>query len=302
MDIAQLEYFRAVAKLQNMTRAAEALYVTQPNLSISLTKLENELGIKLFVRRKGNISLTTKGEVFLHFVNKALGELNNGLAYLEDRVNSATERVSVASSIAGLLPKLIEDYTSGDVIKPYIHLLMSSEELYRLLDEERLDFAITTVPSHTLDVSWTPVREDVLMVLVPEGHAFWEWESVTIEELADERIVCNDNFLEKGTIDDICLKAGFLPDIVIWGNEFISARRDIIPNQAGLMLALSHTLPAIRALCPDTYRVLPVTGPFNKVPIGVVRKNSRPLHGEVQTFYEYAIRHLPTIIEESFFI
>lgn len=85
MDINQLEYFRTVAKMQNVTRAAESLYITQPNLSMSLTKLENELGIKLFKRKKGSVALTSKGEVFLYYVNKALGELHSGLDYIAER-------------------------------------------------------------------------------------------------------------------------------------------------------------------------------------------------------------------------
>ena len=60
MEIRTLRYFLAVAREENMTRAAELLHVTQPTLSKSLRSLEEELGKKLFLRRSFSISLTLK--------------------------------------------------------------------------------------------------------------------------------------------------------------------------------------------------------------------------------------------------
>ena len=61
MDLRTLRYFLAVARDENMTRAAERLRVTQPTLSKALKSLEDELGKKLFVRHAFNISLTEEG-------------------------------------------------------------------------------------------------------------------------------------------------------------------------------------------------------------------------------------------------
>ena len=61
MDIRSLRYFLAVAREENMTRAAEQLHVTQPTLSKTLRSLEDELGKKLFIRRSFSIRLTDEG-------------------------------------------------------------------------------------------------------------------------------------------------------------------------------------------------------------------------------------------------
>ena len=61
MDIRSLRYFLAVAREENMTRAAELLHVTQPTLSKALKALEEELGKKLFTRRSFSIRLTEEG-------------------------------------------------------------------------------------------------------------------------------------------------------------------------------------------------------------------------------------------------
>ena len=52
MELSQLRYFIAVAKLGNMSKAAETLFVSQPNLSTSISRLEEEVGVPLFERRR----------------------------------------------------------------------------------------------------------------------------------------------------------------------------------------------------------------------------------------------------------
>ena len=78
MDFSQLNYFRAAARHGNLTRAAEELYISQPGLSRYLSRLEEELGVPLFERRKGKITLNTYGQLFLANVNLAFDQLEQG--------------------------------------------------------------------------------------------------------------------------------------------------------------------------------------------------------------------------------
>ena len=64
MDLRLLEYFLAVAKVGNITRAAELLHVTQPTISRQLTDLEEALGAKLLLRGKRQVTLTDAGVLF----------------------------------------------------------------------------------------------------------------------------------------------------------------------------------------------------------------------------------------------
>ena len=65
MDLNYLMYFRKVAELQNITKAAEQLSITQPALSRVIHNIENEIGYKLFDRSGKNIVINKKGEMFL---------------------------------------------------------------------------------------------------------------------------------------------------------------------------------------------------------------------------------------------
>lgn len=72
MDFKQLQYFLAVAEHLNFSRAAEALYISQPTLSYRIAELEKELGTTLFLRNRRNVYLTPAGGALLPLANKAL--------------------------------------------------------------------------------------------------------------------------------------------------------------------------------------------------------------------------------------
>ncbi len=64
MDIKKLEYFEAVSRLRSFTKAAEELHIAQPSITASINKLEDELGVALFVRNSRKVELTFEGELF----------------------------------------------------------------------------------------------------------------------------------------------------------------------------------------------------------------------------------------------
>ena len=145
MEIRTLRYFLAVAREENMTRAAEQLHVTQPTLSKALKSLEDELDKKLFTRHSVNIRLTDEGillrdraedlvsmadkieKEFISLDDISGGELFLGLAesyhikYIADTIKSLKERY----------PKLHYHITSGD-----------TEQVAEKLQKGLLDFVV----------------------------------------------------------------------------------------------------------------------------------------------------------------
>ena len=73
MQLKQLEVFVHVARLKSFSKAAEALYLTQPTISAHISALENELGTKLVVRSTKEIQLTATGSVLFSYANQILG-------------------------------------------------------------------------------------------------------------------------------------------------------------------------------------------------------------------------------------
>ena len=111
MDLSQIEYFATVAKLNHMTKAAEQLHVTQPTLTASIRKLEQELGTPLFERIGRNIYLNRYGKEFLFYAEQAISALNQGVRSVENMKSTAKDSVTLISSsmraFPGLLKKLL---------------------------------------------------------------------------------------------------------------------------------------------------------------------------------------------------
>lgn len=79
MDLNQLHYFTVVAETENITKAAQKLYITQPALSRAIARLEAELGIKLFDRKTNALILNDNGQLFLKHVTMGLDAINSGV-------------------------------------------------------------------------------------------------------------------------------------------------------------------------------------------------------------------------------
>ena len=187
LEIRNLRYFLAVAREENMTRAAETLHVTQPTLSKTMKALEDELGKKLFVRHSFSISLTEEGELlrnraedlvtmadkiekeFLSLDELTGGELYFGLAesyqirHLAKEIRLLKERY----------PGLRYHITSGD-----------TEQVTEKLDKGLLDFAVICDVPDGRKYEYIAFPEgDIWGLILPADAALAKKESIRIEDL-----------------------------------------------------------------------------------------------------------------------
>ena len=95
MEIHQLKYFICVAKLESISKAATMLHLSQPALSKSLAKLEDELGVQLFDRLGKRLHLNDRGKLFLKGAEKALQELDGAAASVNAGTGSLQGSLSV---------------------------------------------------------------------------------------------------------------------------------------------------------------------------------------------------------------
>ena len=83
MNLNQLTYFVTLAQIENYTRAAKRLDITQPSLSHAISNLEKELQVPLFERHGRNVTMTKYGEMFLKYVQDSLHILNLGVERIQ---------------------------------------------------------------------------------------------------------------------------------------------------------------------------------------------------------------------------
>ena len=110
MDLLQLRYFRTVARLEHMTRAAQELYISQSSLSKTITHLERELGVSLFDRQGRQVRLNQYGKAFLRRVEQVFTVLDDGQRELADLAAGKQGQVALASMNVYLLPGLLQAF------------------------------------------------------------------------------------------------------------------------------------------------------------------------------------------------
>lgn len=187
MDIRSLRYFLAVAREENMTRAAELLHVTQPTLSRTMRALEEELGKKLFTRHSFSIELTDEGVLlrsraedlvtmadkiereFLSLDDVTGGELYLGLAESYQIRYLARELRALKSNYPGLHYHI----TSGD-----------TEQVTEKLDKGLLDFAVLCETPDARKYEYVTFPEpDVWGVIMPMDAPLAKNETIRVDDL-----------------------------------------------------------------------------------------------------------------------
>lgn len=189
MDIRILRYFLAIARSENITKAANTLHIAQPSLSKQLMELEDELGTKLLIRGKRKISLTEDGI----FLSKRAEEIISLLEKTEHEITSDQENIcgdiSIGSGETEAMDIVLQATSSLSQKYPEIHYHLFSgdaTDVMERLDQGVLDFGILIEPVDTLkyDSIHLPVT-DTWGILMAEDSPLALKECLLPEDLVD---------------------------------------------------------------------------------------------------------------------
>ena len=201
MEIRTLRYFLAVAREENMTRAAEILHVTQPTLSKQLKALEDELGKKLFTRHSFSIKLTDEGillknraEDLVSMADKiekefvALDDVTGGDLYLGLAESyQISLLVREINTFKKSYPGLRYHITSGD-----------TEQVAEKLDKGLLDFAVLAeTPDSSKYESLVFPESDIWGVVMPADSALAKIKTIRVDDLIGLPLFCSGQGWEK---------------------------------------------------------------------------------------------------------
>lgn len=215
MELLQLHYFRTVARLEHMTKAAAELHIAQPALSKTISRLEEDLGVPLFDRQGRQIRLNAIGKAFLARTETALTALEEGRKEAADLAGMAKGSVYLATST---LNRLSEPLSAFRAMHPDVGFRIAQapmDGLGQLLDNGEIDFCFTAMPVERPGICELPVLHEEIYLAVPPGHRFAERRSISLSEVADEPFVgYKEGYFFQTLNDEICRKAGITPNIV----------------------------------------------------------------------------------------
>lgn len=192
MEMQQLRYVVAVARLGNFTRAAEQCHVSQPSLSQQIQKLEGELGERLFDRLKRETRLTAHGEAFLRRAVRILEEVDAARREASDaqRLLRGRLTVGVLPTIAPyLLPEVLVAFAE---LFPGVELVVQEDLTARLLKlalAYEIDFALASRPIHDERLEVRDLFAEELLVAIPPGHPLTRKRTVSPVDLQPERLI-----------------------------------------------------------------------------------------------------------------
>ncbi|MBQ8513383.1 MAG: LysR family transcriptional regulator [Clostridia bacterium] len=231
MELMQLKYFCEVAQSQHMTRSAEKLHFAQPALSMSIRRLEEELGVKLFAARGRGIVLTDAGRL-LHTrlipVMEVLERLPEEVRRFAE-AERATIRLSIMAASACITDAVIAYRKTRDVQFRLVQNLPTGQNRSELCDIE-----ITTRHRHHPAAESEYIFTEPVMLAVPDAPRFAGMTSVSLDAVRGEDFVCLAGTREfRAICDRFCAGEGFLPKVV-FESDTPSTVQNLIESGCGV--------------------------------------------------------------------
>ncbi|PAE17869.1 LysR family transcriptional regulator [Virgibacillus sp. 7505] len=220
MELLQLHYFKKVAELEHMTHAAEALNIAQPSLSKAISRLEEDLGVKLFERYNRQIKLNENGRMFLRRVDAVLHELQEARRELNETNQKADHTIRLSVTIPRVLPDLISGFLREESQVHFKQYVQSVPLMTEKLRSGELDFCISSVPIQAEDIEWQPLMTEEILLIAPPGHWLETKSHISLYELRNEAFISmNEGYGIRNLTDKYCQLAGFQPHIAFEGDE-----------------------------------------------------------------------------------
>lgn len=234
MDLRQIENILTIAREENITRAAEKLYISQPALNQQLLNLEKELGTKLFYRNRNNWKLTEAGEIYIEAGKQLLEIKKEAYAKISDLAQTKREQLSlgVTPGIGGRMMAWI--YKKFHRAYPEIRIQVSQSfgrQIQKDIASGTLDMGIMTIGESWAGKETVEVLRRAEMILVMSKDNPMRSEAVTepdgtqvidIRKFRDEYFVLGSQAGINHTIlTNLFEQAGFAPKLYSQSGGFL---------------------------------------------------------------------------------
>ncbi|WP_010289160.1 LysR family transcriptional regulator [Kurthia massiliensis] len=267
MEWHHFHYFKVLAEMEHMTRAAEKLAVSQPALSRAIMRIEEELGVTLFDRNGRSIRLNKFGELFLESTNRIVLEMETVKTRLSEMSGIETGEVTlgflhtVGATYLSLFMKHFKETHPNVRVKLVQN---NSQALKTLLSQGIIDLCMTTPVATEKNIDWQPLLTEELFVTLPKMHLLAGRSSLKVSELKEETfILLKEGFALRHLANDLLAEAGVQASISFEGEEVQTIASFVAAN-----LGISF-LPKLEHLAFDDLVQIPIEGKKAERQIGI---------------------------------
>ncbi|MCU9612556.1 LysR family transcriptional regulator [Caldibacillus lycopersici] len=288
MELRQLRYFVEVADREHMTSAAEYLHVAQSAVSLQITKLEAELGVKLFERVGRSVKLTQIGKIFLFHTKKALDAIDYAKTKVDEFLDPehGTIKIGYPSSLASyFLPTIISSFKQEHPNVAF-HLRQGSYSfLINAVKNGEINISfLGPVPTDDNDLHPYVLFTESFSALVPITHPLAKKQSIFLTELKnDDFILFAGGYILRKIVVDACKQAGFAPKIASEGED-LDAIKGLVSAGIGVSILPDNSL---YDNVPRLTKKIPIEFPEVKRSVGIIIPQHRELAPSENVFYQF---------------
>jgi DNA-binding transcriptional LysR family regulator len=241
----QLDAFIEVARRGSVSRAAEALFVTQPTLTARLKSLERELDATLFIRSQRGMRLSEAGRAFLPYAERTVDTVSTGRRLLAELARGEAGQLALGAAPAVstyVLPRILTRFRATHPKVSVAVRTGHSEEVLELVLREQVQIGLGRALRHP-DVEAIPLYDDELVLVVDPKHPFAGQEAIGPDQMTEVQLILFDRTSSYHRLTfDFFQQIGALPRGVMELDN-IDAAKKMVEQGLGVAL-LPHTAVA----------------------------------------------------------
>jgi len=237
-QLAQLQAVVEVARHGTISRAAEALFVSQPALTARIQGLERTLGSPLFARGRHGSRLTEAGRAFLPYAERALAAMQRGREAVAEVASGSGGRLTIGAAPAVstyVLPTMLHRFQADH---PGVHLSVRSghsEDVLQMVLREEVEIGLMRPIQHA-EVTSSLLYEDELLLVVHRGHPFASSGQIRMKQMATEHLILFDRTSSYHELTSAVFRqAGIAPRGYIEVDNIDAAKR-MVEQRLGIAL------------------------------------------------------------------
>ena len=246
MEFRQLEYFCTISELENFTRTAKVLHVSQPSVTKAIKSLEAELGLTLIDRSQKHVTLTEEGKAFLIHARRIMQDMETAK---QDMMRFC---VGGRGTIHFGVPPMFEAYLFPEFFKDFraqfpntlldVQEFRDSDEVRERVEVGDLDFGVI----FGSDVENVPneiaIMQDEMSLCLPFSHPLCGKKRITFADLAHERFILQlPRTYQYREVFARCVEAGFTPDVMLTTSQ-LKTIKQLVANGTGISILPNFVL------------------------------------------------------------
>ena len=241
MKILQLQYFVKTVQLNNITKAAEELYVSQPAISSAIKELEKEFNTTLFIRYNNQLTLTDEGHYLYEIAVELLDNYNKAVEKMNSYlVNSQVLKIAIPPMLGTFLfPPIVKQYTSKYPNVEIQLVELGSVANQKAIAENEVSLGLTVIKNIPEDnkINYVKVIDTNLLFAINKNHPLAKKKSISIKEIGNTPLVLmKEDCLQSSIVLNEFEKNEIKPNIKIRTNQLYTIKELLTNNNLGAFI------------------------------------------------------------------